>query len=336
MWLGLDIGGANLKASDGQRRSVSRPFPIWTNRDALTDELRTLLANWPDDSGLAVTMTAELADCFATKAEGVDFILRSVEAVAGGRAVRVWQTGGEFVSVREALELVPLVAAANWHALATWAGRIAPRGNALLIDLGSTTLDIIPIIEAWPEPQGATDLERLLSGELVYVGLRRTPLCGLRQEVALRGGRCGVANELFATTLDACLLTGVTPEDRLDTATADGRPATRQAAHVRLAHLLGCDGTELDMAETTAVAAEFIETLAERVVTAIERVAACRRGVWQVVLLSGEGSEWLRSLLPRCGFDDPPEVLSLGDMLGPGHAQAACAYALARLAGERS
>ena len=68
----------------------------------------------------AVTMTAEVADCFATKAEGVRRILDSVLAIAGERVVLVWQTAGEFVSADLATEFPRLVAAANWHALATW------------------------------------------------------------------------------------------------------------------------------------------------------------------------------------------------------------------------
>ena len=50
---------------------------------------------------------------------------------------------------------------------------------ALLLDLGSTTCDIIPIAYAHPQPFGRTDTARLKSGELVYCGVRRTPLCAV-------------------------------------------------------------------------------------------------------------------------------------------------------------
>ena len=76
-FLGLDIGGANLKASDGERRSLSRPFPLWREPDRLADALRLLVNEFDPPSSLAVTMTGELADCFETKDDGVVLALES-------------------------------------------------------------------------------------------------------------------------------------------------------------------------------------------------------------------------------------------------------------------
>ena len=137
--LGLDIGGANIKAADEAGRTVSRSFAIWKYPERLTDELASILREFPQAERVAVTMTAELADCFATKSEGVRFILDAVEARVA-RTLRVrshphsesagyiepvsaWTTGGRFVSASAAASQPMLVAAANWHALATWCGR---------------------------------------------------------------------------------------------------------------------------------------------------------------------------------------------------------------------
>lgn len=94
-------------------------------------------------------------------------------------------TSGEFAEVQDAIELPQLVAAANWHALATWAGRAVPVGPALLIDAGSTTTDIIPLLNGIPCPQGFTDLQRLADPELVYTGVRRTPILLIVHHVPL-------------------------------------------------------------------------------------------------------------------------------------------------------
>ena len=66
--LGLDIGGANLKAahSDGSARAIA--FPLWKHPERLTAELATLCATMPPNDLLAVTMTGELCDCFETRA----------------------------------------------------------------------------------------------------------------------------------------------------------------------------------------------------------------------------------------------------------------------------
>src|SRR5258707_9058618 len=80
--LGLDIGGANIKAADLHRRAVSRPFAIWRRPNHLQDEINSILKEFPQTDQIALTMTAELADCFATKSDGVQFIVNSVEACA--------------------------------------------------------------------------------------------------------------------------------------------------------------------------------------------------------------------------------------------------------------
>src|SRR5262245_3338572 len=99
--LGLDIGGANLKAAHTAGSARLRPFALWKHPDRLADELRDLLTGWPPFARLAVTMTGELCDCFATRREGVLHILAAVEAVAGPIPVAVWYTDGQFHTIAE-------------------------------------------------------------------------------------------------------------------------------------------------------------------------------------------------------------------------------------------
>ena len=88
--LGWDIGGANLKAAwlpsasgeAGLVRTASRPFEIWRGPgrlQAILQEVAAELAPGPPRA-IALTMTAELADVFSTKREGVLFVLRSLAA----------------------------------------------------------------------------------------------------------------------------------------------------------------------------------------------------------------------------------------------------------------
>ena len=210
--LGWDIGGANLKASDGAQRSIERSFPLWKQPEQLAEALAALASELEPADLWAVTMTGELADCFATKREGVTRILGAALEAAGGIPVLVWTTTGEFVPVVEAIEWPLLTAASNWLALATWVGRMAPTGNALLVDTGSTTTDVIPLLNRFPDPRGRTDVERLQSGELVYTGWKRTPVAAIAPAVELRGQPCPLAAELFAAAWDIHLLTGAVEE----------------------------------------------------------------------------------------------------------------------------
>jgi len=277
--LGLDIGGANLKAATADKRAVSVPFPLWKQPDKLPIALAELVAKFPEVEELAVTMTGELCDCFETKRQGVDAIIAAVRRVSGGRRIRVWSTDGVFVDSEEAKRNHLKVAAANWHALATLAGQYVPNGRAILVDVGSTTTDIIPILDGVPVPEGKTDDERLRSRELVYTGTRRTPLCALM-------GWTGAA-EFFATTLDVYLTLGFIPEDPADCDTADGRPAKKAHARARLCRMYGGD--------TETISEERTEQLAEWVCQEqLNRLQQCEYSVHARLLSmtyhSGEGS----------------------------------------------
>jgi probable H4MPT-linked C1 transfer pathway protein len=239
----------------------------------------------------------------------------------------VYRTDGRFVTPAEARTALLLVAAANWLALATFAGRDAPRGPALLIDVGSTTTDIVPLLDGRPVPQGRTDPERLACGELVYTGIRRTPVCAL-----LSGD---VVAEVFATTLDAYLVLGWVDEDPHDRNTADGRPATRAAAHARLARML-CADLETSTEADRRWLAERVNSRQMHILTmALTEVASHLPGPPRTVVLAGEG-EVLGSLAVSEQEKFPPcPVVSLGESLGPEISRAACAYALAVLAAEQ-
>src|SRR5438874_861620 len=97
--LGLDIGGANLKAtffSSDDSHCRSRPFALWRNPGGLKDALSDLTQSLPSADEIAVTMTGELCDCFMSKREGILHILDAVERIAESRPVRVWCCDGVF------------------------------------------------------------------------------------------------------------------------------------------------------------------------------------------------------------------------------------------------
>ena len=95
---------------------------------------------------VAVTMTGELADCFATKREGVAAIVAAAQQAAGGREVLIYLTDGTFVPPDEAVARAQEAAASNWHALASFAAELVEGEAGLLFDVGSTTCDVVPIV----------------------------------------------------------------------------------------------------------------------------------------------------------------------------------------------
>ncbi len=330
--LGLDVGGANLKAAHANGAARVRPFALWKQPDQLAAQLKSLLQELPAFDALAVTLTAEICDCFASKREGVNHVLDAVAAAAPGARLRVWTNEGKLVSVSRAREQSLRAAAANWLALATFAGRYCPLGAALLLDVGSTTTDITPLVEGRPKPLGRTDLERLAARELVYTGVARTPVCALLQEASWRTHRFAPAAELFATTRDAYLLLGHTPEAPEDANTADGRPATRAFAHARMARMFCADADMLTAGETLELARQVRSAQMKLLHEALSAVVARMPVPPASVVLAGSGEFLGRQLLAEA--IPSANVLSLSERLGPEASAAACAYALTTLAAE--
>ena len=323
--LGLDIGGANLKAahSNGIAQTVS--FPLWKHPERLAEELAGLIATMPPHDRLAVTMTGELCDCFDSKRDGVRKILQAAKHASSDMPIRVWTTWDRFLDFEEALEQPLRIAAANWLALAHHVARRFPHENVLLIDTGSTTTDIVFLKCGVPQPHGLTDPERLASGELVYTGVRRTPICAvLGMEVAA---------EFFATMLDAYLFTGLLPENPDDRDTADGRSATAACAHGRLARMRCADVEMFSEEETRDLAERALQTQWQAVHRAMLGVVEGRPAVDRIVL-AGSGEILGRSVCTRFAPWSALPVTSLADLLGPDLSQAACAYAVALLAAE--
>lgn len=334
-FLGIDIGGANIKLADSEGYASTVPFALWREPERLTVVLAECLQSAPYHEAVAATTTGELADCFATKREGIATIYRALQRSADGRAVKVYLTDGTFVSPEEAIAAPHRAAASNWHTLATFAARYIERGEGLLIDIGSTTTDIIPVRDGKPSARGRTDTERLLHGELVYTGVTRTPVGMLVSELPWRGELCPIARELFATTLDAHLMLGNIAENPEQLDAADGRPAIRAAASDRLARMVGADRESFDE-QDALLAAEAIATAQRRAVAQGLRQALSRD--WspiETIVLSGQGEFLARQVLDELGLVRARRV-SLADRLGPGLSQAATAHALAVLAGSPS
>ncbi|HVA50066.1 MAG TPA: hydantoinase/oxoprolinase family protein [Pirellulales bacterium] len=332
--LAFDVGGANLKAADGRGFAVSEPFPLWQRPAELPAALREIIARAPSAEKIAVTMTGELADCFETKAEGVAHIVEAVCQAAGQRPVLVYLTDGSLVPPELACRQPLLAAAANWHALASFAGRYCASGGALLVDVGSTTTDIVPLVDGRVAAQGKNDPERLAAGELVYTGVVRSPVCAVVDALPWRKQQVPVAAELFATTRDAYLLLGDLAEDPTDCQTADGRPATKSAARDRLARMICADRDLFSQEDALAAAVAVARGQLSQLGLAARNVLRRLPEVPGTIVISGQGEFIARQLCQR--LQVPAPIVSLAQELGATVSQAAAAHALAVIAGERT
>jgi probable H4MPT-linked C1 transfer pathway protein len=333
-WVAIDVGGANLKAASAEGLARTVPFEVWRTPRELTQAVRGLLESFTPFTHVALTMTAELCDCFETKAEGVIAILDSVQLAVAERSIPmlIWGIDEQFHHADEIRERPLLAAAANWLALAVATARLIADERGILIDIGSTTTDLIPLDRGRVAARGRSDTDRLRTGELIYAGVRRTPVCALATELALDDCEpIGLAAELFATTLDVFLILGDVTDDPTDLDTADGRPATAQAARDRLARMIGADRGTFSAQDATGLARSVECRLLDRLAQAIERVCTATIGTPAVAVVSGSGEFLARRLAARV-LDGDRRIISLAETWGPAGSVAACAWALIKLA----
>lgn len=258
--IGWDLGGVHVKAAlvgDGRVQAVVQaPCPLWRGLSAL-DETFAGLPDWVRTaSDHAVTMTGELTDCFADRADGVAQLSAWAEAHLPG-SVRIYAGRAGFIGSDAAARAAADVASANWHATAALAGRHVE--DALLVDIGSTTADLIPIVAGRPAARGYSDAERLETGELVYSGVVRTPLVALCDHAPFRGRRTALMAEYFATTADIYRLTGDLTDAADQQDSADLKGKSMPETEIRLARMIGRDRSEGSPAEWRALAAHFSE-----------------------------------------------------------------------------
>ncbi|QDU28444.1 Hydantoinase/oxoprolinase [Anatilimnocola aggregata] len=332
-YLALDIGGANIKVANGQKYAESYSFALWRDPNALTQQVRTIISEAPPSDHLVVTMTGELADCFTSKAEGVKFILKSVAAGSDNRHTRVYRVDGKMVSTQVAYADPLLVAAANWHALASYAARFAGKNPALLIDVGSTTVDVIPLRNGLPAATGKTDTERLRSGELVYTGVERSPACAVACTVKYRGESCPLVQEVFATMRDAYIVLEKLPEDSLAVDTADHRPATKANSRLRLARMIAADHENFNHKDAVVMANNLAEAQTAHLREAIERVIKKMPEPPVKIILSGHGEFLAAAALEGTPYATFARTL-LHKEIGADNSRCAPAYALAVLSRE--
>ena len=290
--LGLDIGGANIKAATADGTfTANRYFPLWKQPHQLVEVLHDIVS----DVGakfLAVTMTGELADCFDSKQQGVEFISDAViKAATTSVNTYVYCTDGGWLSPSDCGEQWSRVAASNWHAIANVAAASDPTQSNILLDIGSTTVDIIPLNCGTAVPNNLSDIDRLQSKQLLYWGVQRTPICALIDIAELDNRQIPLAREFFATTYDAFLLTGDIAEAGACHGTADGKPATRQYAHARLARSVCECPTRFSRQDALNLAEQIKNRLASLLDAALNlTIQNMQRTPPQQIIFTGHGS----------------------------------------------
>lgn len=340
--VGWDIGGAHLKLArvrDGSVLALRQlPCALWQGVDRLAAAMAEGLAGWPMPDGHAVTMTGELADIFPDRAQGVRALLAAVTQRIDPAVIGVYASDGAFLSPERAADHPARVASANWHASARLVA--ARLGDGVLVDVGSTTTDIVPLRSGAVAAQGGDDAARLARDELVYRGVVRTPVMAVVQHVEIDGVRSGVMAEHFATMADVYRLTGELPDHADQHATADGRGKSVPESAARLARMVGRDAASAPEETWRRLARAIGEAQLQQLKDAAARVILAARLPREAPLIGAGIGRFVAQQLarrldrPYRGFES---IIDASDVaVAAAAAAAAPAVAVALLLGDES
>lgn len=306
--VGWDVGGAHLKAAlvvDGVITHVEQyTCPLWKGTQYLESAIKQILDQLPFKKALhAVTMTGELVDCFKSRQEGVDEIIRTLQSCLPCHDLLIYAGNRGFISPADIIADDYLrIASANWLASASIAGYYLQ--DALFVDIGSTTTDILVINQHQVDAQGYTDYQRLVSGELLYTGAVRTPVIAVCQTAQFNGHTMGLMAEFFATMADVYRLTKELKPEHDQSETADGADKSLAASVLRLSRLTGYEFSEHDW----PVWLSFAEYIKEQQLDLIEE--ACLRQIERLhdssnktLVAAGVGRFLIKQVAQRLNFD---------------------------------
>lgn len=241
-YVGWDLGGAHLKAAlvqEGRVRAVWQiACPLWQGLAHLDRAMTAVLADLPDGCVHGLTMTGEMVDLFDNRRVGVRALMDVFAAKVARRKAFVF-ADGEIIPLSDVYPNAEKIASNNWQLTARYLAQ--KETTALCIDIGSTTCDLLPIQQGQINCQGNDDHTRLRYGELLYIGVIRTPLMALTQTVPFNGQWLSLMAENFATIGDVYRILGLLPAHADQAETADGKPKTAAASMQRLARMIGLD-----------------------------------------------------------------------------------------------
>lgn len=302
-FIGWDIGGAHTKAVHLNVLGVvlnahQVPCALWRGLGELEVAVAEVLRQFAlvdHQVHHVVTMTGELVDLFPNRRHGVEAIARLLRGLLGEN-VRFYAASHGFVSYTQVAQYSSWIASTNWHASASVIAQRVP--DAILVDMGSTTTDIIPIRHGKVAMVGFSDAERMRDDTLVYTGVVRTPIMALATKLSFEGREVNVAAEYFATMADVYRLTGELDSAYDHADTADGKGKTLEDSARRLARMIGYDVEDRPLADWQLFALECKRVQQQQLKAALQK----HLEVAKLVVAVGAGAFLIESLAQSMGL----------------------------------
>jgi probable H4MPT-linked C1 transfer pathway protein len=309
-YTGWDLGGAHLKVAQVDDQGVivevaQFACPLWQGIQVLDAALMEARAGIGAVLARhAVTMTGELVDIFSDRSTGVNTLAARMAHYLRDSAPLFYAGRGGLVSADKVEHYTQAIASANWLATAQYLSLRMSGG--ILLDLGSTTADLVALRDGAVTTNAATDAERLARQELIYTGVVRTPVMAVATQAPFDGEWQGVAAERFATMGDVYRLTGQLTDAMLahhvQFDAADNQSAAPADCARRLARMLGRDASDAEPARWMQLAHYFARRQRNQLVDALERLRS-RTLPGLPLIGAGIGRFVVRDLAAAMGHD---------------------------------
>lgn len=243
LYIGWDIGGAHTKYTILKENSLVLSSKIlslrlWESLSPLKTVIDDIYNTYSQKYIInnAVSMSGEMCDIFIDRKNGVEKILSLFDRKKMNNFI--YSSKDNVVPISQ-YKSYKNIASMNWHIIAKYLSPI--KKYAIAIDLGSTTTDFILLKDHRCINKRVDDYTGLLSSELLYTGVLRTPIFSVTKRIRLNTRTYPLIPEYYATMGDVYRVLGIiSPKDDYSD-TADGRSKSEINSLKRISRIFGID-----------------------------------------------------------------------------------------------
>ncbi len=265
-FLGIDIGGAHIKlvGLDEKKELIFvdyLKFYFWKEEKSINKIFNYINSKSNKNTLSGITMTAELCDIFKNRVDGFRKIYNYCKKLKNNY---FFYTKSKKIFEKKNYSAIVSM---NWHSI----GRLLEKKykNAIIVDFGSTTTDIICIKNYVIQNKNFDDFSRINSSELVYTGLTRTPIFAINSKVKINGKNFEIIPEFFSDMSDVYRINSILKKEFDIDETADGKKRSKFLSYSRLSRNFGLDHKKSNQNLIKDLSKKIINTQLERIYLAI-------------------------------------------------------------------
>jgi probable H4MPT-linked C1 transfer pathway protein len=277
MVFGVDIGGTAIKITQllpGNKRFAVKfeSLPFLTKEEMIS----CLISSVTNFDSVVITQTVcANRKLFSTAKEGTHYVIDVTKNLFGEK-VRYLGLSYKLYLSKEAKEQYLQVACRNWVATCYLASSLSLFEDGLVVDCGTNSTDIVPVINGYPVTLEDNDrgYTRFKTGELVWSGLLFTPIPSLASVIVLDGEAFPVKPAIRTRSYHVYTVLGLISSDII-AAYEPWQPkkaSSFESSAERMLDLIAADRELLSVSDAKKIAAFLAEKQVEKTKKALKKV----------------------------------------------------------------